>query len=77
MHAKSGRRNTRPRPILLDPRVRPSGADTSVPEAATPLSRDEAATAAAAAWLVKRYRVKPNLAAVVALHAGLVERHHG
>jgi hypothetical protein len=28
----------------------------------------------AAAWLVKRYRVQPNLAAVVALHAGLGER---
>jgi hypothetical protein len=25
----------------------------------------------AAAWLVKRFRVRPNLAAVVALHAGL------
>jgi hypothetical protein len=28
----------------------------------------------AAAWLIKRYRVRPNLAAVVALHAGLEER---
>ena len=32
----------------------------------------------AVAWLVKRYRVRPSLAAVVALHAGLGgERRHG
>ncbi len=32
----------------------------------------------AAAWLVKRHRVRPNLAATVALLAGLGERlHHG
>jgi hypothetical protein len=33
----------------------------------------------AAAWPVKRFRVKPNLAALVALHGGLGggERRHG
>jgi hypothetical protein len=47
--------------------------------ASNPIERAEPSAGLAAAWLVKRYRVKPNLAALVAVHAGLGggERRHG
>jgi hypothetical protein len=44
----------------------------------TPVGRAAQPTADFAAnWLVKRFRVKPTLAATVAFHAGLGERRHG
>ena len=57
-------------PVTIGRDIRPTS--TSSERVAMP------AADRAAMWLVKRYRVKPNLAALVALHAGLGgARRHG
>ena len=75
MNANRSRRNARLAPIPLGPRALPGGVGTPAPALAPPPGcGEEEAIGTAAAWLIRRHRVRPNLAATVALHAGLGER---
>jgi hypothetical protein len=74
-----GRRHARPASIPLGPRALSGAVDGPARDVAAPLGCDQGAIGAAAAWLVRRHRVRPILAATIALHAGLDggERRHG
>jgi hypothetical protein len=75
MHVSGAGRNVRPpKPVLLPA---DAAGPPRAPLAASPIGRDDPTTHDAAAWLVRRFRVRPALAATIAWHAGLGEWHHG
>jgi hypothetical protein len=69
MPRNHGRRNARPLKLTLLPAE--AFGPAAAPLVASAVHRDDPTLRRAAAWLVRRHRVSPALAATVAAHAGL------